>query len=280
MAEVEREERKPPIDWPATVAGAAAAVTVAVLLSTLGAAGTLIGAALGSVIATVSTALYKQGIESSRRRMAEVQAAALQRVNLADQSVRRAARRSDPEAAGRELGRAHRHLEAAGEDLAPEPTEDGEGDTVTAAPPSESVGAPTPGRWRELPWKRIAVVAAAIFVLALLVISAVELIAGKSVSTITGGTDGDDRTSLTGVFGDGGNGTDERPDRDEREIPAEETPTPTPTPTDAATTAPTGSAAPSETPTSTGTPSPTATVTVTETASPSAPTSPTATASR
>ncbi|UUW92073.1 hypothetical protein [Pimelobacter simplex] len=217
MAEAEPQEasqapeRRTRIDWPATFAGAGAAVTVAVLLSTLGAAGTLIGAALGSVIATVSSALYKQGIESSRRRMADVQAAALQRVNLADQNVRRASRRSDPEAAERELDRAHHHLDAASSDL-----EEAE-----------------PSRWAQLPWKKIALLAALVFVIAIVVISLVELIAGKSVSTITGGTDGSDRTSLTGIFGDkngGGNDRDRpRPDPD-----------PTPTgPTDAPTTGPT-----------------------------------------
>ncbi|MDQ6522772.1 hypothetical protein RB608_04125 [Nocardioides sp. LHD-245] len=266
MAETDTAERRSRIDWPATFAGAAAAVTVAVLLSTLGAAGTLIGAALGSVIATVSSALYKQGIESSRRRMADVQAAALQRVNLADQNVRRAARRSDPEAAERELDRAHRHLDAAGEELADELDEPGAETTSSGR-----------SRWADLQWKRIALLAAAVFVLSLLVISAVELVAGKSVSTITGGTDGDDRTSLTGVFGTGGKGKD----GGRQEPPAEETPTPTPTPAPTETptetptapepTEPTGPATPSDTssPTPSGTPSPTPTPTPTPTPSPS-----------
>ncbi|WGX95691.1 hypothetical protein [Nocardioides sp. L-11A] len=261
MAETDTEEAKSRIDWPATFAGAGAAVTVAVLLSTLGAAGTLIGAALGSIIATVSSALYKQGIESSRRRMAEVQAAALQRVTLADQNVRRAARRSDPEAAERELDRAHRHLDAAGEELADEP--------APQAVPAER------SRWAELQWKRIAVLAATVFVLSLLVISAVELLAGKSVSTITGGTDGSDRTSLTGVFGNGGKGKGER----RPEPPAEETPTPTPTPVPTPTptetptgpvpTEPTDPVTPSDTPTPTPTPSGTPAPSPTPTPTPS-----------
>ena len=46
------------IDWLRTIGGALAAVSSAVLLSTLGAAGTIIGAALGSVIVTVGGALY------------------------------------------------------------------------------------------------------------------------------------------------------------------------------------------------------------------------------
>ncbi|MBM7518804.1 hypothetical protein [Nocardioides nitrophenolicus] len=234
----ERVRRGPSIDWPATFAGAGAAVTVAVLLSTLGAAGTLIGAALGSVIATVSTALYKQGIESSRRRVAEVQAAALER----------------------EAARAHRHVEAT------EVLDQVEGD--------EPVPAPAGSRWAALPWKRIALLAAVIFVIAVVVISAVELIAGRSVSTLTGGTDGKDRTSIGGVFGDRGDSGD-RPRK--QELPAEETPTPTPTPspTEPTTGVPTPSTDPA-TPSTPATPTESATPsdTVAPTPTPSLPTTP------
>lgn len=239
MAEADTEERRTRIDWPATFAGAGAAVTVAVLLSTLGAAGTLIGAALGSVIATISTALYKQGIESSRRRVAEVQAAALQR----------------------EAARAHRHVEAS------EIAEVAEAGDDEAADPVAGPGS----RWAALPWKRIAVLAVAVFVLTLVVISAVELIAGRSVSTITGGTDGKDRTSIGGVFGDGG-GTGK--DRQQQELPVDKTPTPTPTPADTgstdAATEPTAPATPTDAPTPTETATVTETVTPTPTPAPSA----------
>ena len=60
------------IDWLKTIAGALAAVSSAVLLSTLGAAGTIIGAALGSVVVTVGGALYGQGLARSRARLAQV----------------------------------------------------------------------------------------------------------------------------------------------------------------------------------------------------------------
>ncbi|GAA3685845.1 hypothetical protein GCM10022237_50430 [Nocardioides ginsengisoli] len=243
MTEADEEARPGPrIDWPATFAGAGAAVTVAVLLSTLGAAGTLIGAALGSVVATVSTALYKQGIESSRRRMADVQAAALQRVNLADQNVRRAARRSDPAAAERELDRAHRHLDAAGDELA------------GGEPGGDAPALAQPSRGQALPWKRLAVAAATVFVIAMVAISAVELIAGRSVSTITGGTSGSDRTSISGVLG-GGSDSGHKP----RRHPTTPTPTPTApvtTPTAPAPVEPSGAVTGPETPTPTPTPTP------------------------
>ncbi|TQK72787.1 hypothetical protein [Nocardioides sp. SLBN-35] len=245
----ERVRRGPSIDWPATFAGAGAAVTVAVLLSTLGAAGTLIGAALGSVIATVSSALYKQGIETSRRRVAEVQAAALER----------------------EAARAHRHVEAT-EVL----------DAVDAAEPDEPDGsdgtAPAPGgnRWAALPWKRLALLAGMVFLIAVVAISVVELIAGKSVSTITGGTDGKDHTSIGGVFG---GGDDTGKDKQQQELPAEETPTPTPTPSETATVVPTQGtdpATPVDTSTPTETPTPTEPTTPTPTPTPSASVTPSA----
>lgn len=217
----ETARRGPGIDWPATFAGAGAAVTVAVLLSTLGAAGTLIGAALGSVVATVSTALYKQGIESSRRRVAEVQAAALER----------------------EAARAHRHSES---------SEVSTGE-VPAAP------APAGNRWAALPWKRLAALAAVVFLIAVVVISAIELIAGRSVSSITGGTDGKDRTSIGGVLDEGDDGGR---DRKQVETPTEQATTPAPSDSASATAGPTD-------PTSSATPSgsagPSATATVTET---------------
>lgn len=57
------------LDWVRTIAGALAAVSSTVLLSTLGAAGTLVGAAVGSIAATIATALYSQGLDRSRNRV-------------------------------------------------------------------------------------------------------------------------------------------------------------------------------------------------------------------
>src|SRR6478735_802921 len=92
------------IDWLKTIAGALAAVSSAVLLSTLGAAGTIIGAALGSVVVTVGGALYTQGLARSHQRLAHVQTAALRKVGVAQAEVRRASRRQgDDEAVGAHL---------------------------------------------------------------------------------------------------------------------------------------------------------------------------------
>ena len=80
MPDQTTDDEKLDIDWLKTAAGALAAVTTAVLLSTLGAVGTLIGAALGSVAATVGTALYAQGLAKSKAAMAKAQLTAINKV--------------------------------------------------------------------------------------------------------------------------------------------------------------------------------------------------------
>ena len=55
----------------------------AVLLSTVGVAGTIIGAAIGSVVATAGSAIYSYYLRVTRERVAAAQAAALDRVTRA-----------------------------------------------------------------------------------------------------------------------------------------------------------------------------------------------------
>lgn len=151
------------IDWLKTLAGALAAVSSAVLLSTLGAAGTIIGAALGSVVVTVGSALYGQGLDRSRR-LTRAQVAAVRKAGTA------------------QTGRAPVPAEAA---------------------------SPDRGDWRRrlalLPWKRLALVAAALFAATVLAITAFELAAGRSVASFTGGG-GSGGTTITHLGGGGGSG--------------------------------------------------------------------------
>ncbi len=219
------------IDWLKTAGGAFAAVSSAFLLSTLGAAGTIIGAALGSVIVTVGGALYSQGLARSHRRLAQVQSVAMRKVGVAQAEVRRAARHSrDGDTVDAELAQAEQRLDDVKDDLA-----------STADEP------PGPG-WRErflvLPWKRIALIAAGLFVAAVLAITAFELVAGKSVSSITGGTDGDGDTTISRIGGGSGDSSQE-----DDKVPTDQPPSDEP------------SDEPSDQPTSTGVPTgePTAT---------------------
>ena len=243
------------IDWLKTAAGALAAVTTAVLLSTLGAVGTLIGAALGSVAATLGSAIYAQGLAKSKRAVLKAQETAMHKVGIAQAEVRRAGRRHDE---GDDTA-AEAHLDAADERL-------GEAKVELDDAAHEPVATLTWGeRLATLPWKRIALLAAGTFLVVLLAITAFEKIAGQSVSRLVGGTDKQQSTTFGGVTGNGdddgrdGGGKDEpdkpRPSQelsesaDPSEEPSSDAPSETPTETPTQT--------PSQTPSATTSPTPT-----------------------
>ena len=219
------------LDWVRTLAGALAAVSSTLLLSTLGAAGTIVGAALGSVVVTVTTALYNQGLARSKEQ-------ALVRVGLARAELNRAA--VQPQSSD-DLAHARAELSQAEADL----------DGSSAA--GEEAG------WRErlalLPWKRIGLWTAAVFVAVIALITAFELVVGRPVSAVLGGSDSKDGTSITRVVdrseGRGGGDEPRRPTREPSggpstgPSPSEPTDapgdpsTPTPTPSEDPTTVPT-----------------------------------------
>jgi hypothetical protein len=249
------------IDWLKTIAGALAAVSSAVLLSTLGAAGTIIGAALGSVIATVGGALYSQGLARSRERLAQAQSLALRRVGIAQAEVRRANRHQGDDPA------VDAHLAHADERLGEAKAELG---AIADEPPA--VG------WRErlvvLPWKRISLVAAGLFATAILAITAFELLAGESVSSITGGTDGDGGPTITRIGGGSDTSRDDRAPSDDTATPSGEPSSepsdeasPTDEPTDEPSESPSESTTPTPSPLAPTTPAPTLTVEPTTTPS-------------
>jgi hypothetical protein len=222
------------INYVQVVASALAAISSAVLLSTVGVAGTIIGAAIGSVFATAGSAIYSYSIRLSHERVARAQAAAFARMQAARVGV-----------LTRPMGRPD-----AGEADSPD----------QAAPPVEK----EPPAWREalrrLPWKWIALIAVGVFVVAMILILCFELIVGRSVSQITGGTkDTGHRTSIPGL------GSSK---------PAH-TPTPTPTPSSSPT-QPTTSVSPSAGTSTSPSPAARARQSAT-TAAPSAPATPTPT---
>lgn len=195
MADETPTPQKLDIDWLKTAAGALAAVSSAVLLSTLGAAGTLIGAAVGSVAATVGTALYSEGLARSRAAAAKAQEAALSKVGIAQAEVRRAGR-SDADTAAVEA-----HLDHADEKLA-----------EAKAGLDEAVLESRTG-WRDrlagLPWKRIAILAAGMFLVVMVALSLFEVVSGRSVSSYTGGSDRDGGTTISRLTGGSSSGDDE-----------------------------------------------------------------------
>ena len=241
------------IDWVRTIAGALAAVVSAVVLSTLGAAGTLVGAAVGSVVATVGGAMFAQGLATSRSKLAEAQSVAMRRVGIAQAEVRRAGRADDTAVQ-------ESHLEHADEQLAEAKREL---DDVAV----ESAPAGWRARVAQLPWKRIGLSSLALFVVAVLAITAFELLAGRSVSSITGGTDGG-RTTIGKVARDSGGRGGGRDTDDPQRSPSpstgpsdgaspSETGGPSGSPTESS--SPTEGTSPSEAPTPASTPSDTPT---------------------
>jgi hypothetical protein len=183
------------IDIPKTIAGALAAVCAAVVGSFLGVAGTLVGAAVASVIGTVGTEIYARSLKKGREKLATV----------APTFIRAPAAVGTPEVA------------AATEEDSPSHT----------VPPK-----------RPIRWGRVAMIAGAVFVLAMGTLTVAELITGKSIASSVGNST-KATTTFGGLFKSGGS---------TRPTPA---PAPSATPTGTATTgdpqvAPTTTQAPTD----------------------------------
>jgi hypothetical protein len=244
--------KEPVVEWTRVIGGALAAVSSAVLLSTLGAVGTIAGAALGSVIVSVSSSVYARGLSRSRRRMAQAQEAALRRVGVAQAEVLRARRRDGAGTTEAHLDRADEHLARARDRL----------EAADPEPEPEPLRRRIAGILDQLPWRRVALVAAAGFVIAIAVVTGFELIAGRPVSSYTGGTSSHHGTSFSNIDNGGHH-------------PATPSPSPTgstspsPTPGGSASGGPSSSPSPSPTGTPSATPTPTTTPSETPTVEPS-----------
>jgi hypothetical protein len=206
------------IDIPKTLAGAIAAVCAAVIGSFLGVAGTLVGAAVASVVGSVGTEIWHRSIRKGTQKL---------QTSLVPTFVKAPAAVGTPEVAA-----------ATEEDS-----------------PSHVVPEDERSSVNKLRWKRIALAAGALFVLSIGALTAVELVAGRSVASMVGhGSSG--TTTLSSVTGGSSKGDDKQP--------ASTSTSPTPGPT--STTGEQGgsaSTAPTET-TDGGTPTSTATSPTTE----------------
>ena len=185
------------IDIPKTVAGVLAAVSAAVIGSFLGVAGTLAGAAIASVVGSVGTEIYHRWIDRGRDKIKSTFVTAPAAVG------------TPPVAAS--------HTAAS-----------------QAEPPgvvraSATVPSPTPPR--AMRWGRVVAVAAALFVLAVALLTVFELVAHRSIADTVGHQSGRS-TTIGSVL----TGHERRSDR----APAE---SPSPEPSD--------SSSPSETPSTT-----------------------------
>ncbi len=231
-----KEPIKVAFSWPQLAGGALAAVTAAAIGSRLGVGGTLIGAAVASIIGGVGGTLYSAGLDRTHRKVADAITRGYERVRSSAEYDRDAVQTFEGDEASPTLP-----------GLDPEPeVEAGEQTRVDLVPEGKSEDA------RRKVWKVMGLTAAAIFLVALVTITIVELGLGRTL-------DGSDGTTVSQVV------------RERRSTPTPTAkPTPTPSPT---TTAPTMTPTPSVTdqPTTpaptvtepTETPVPSATVTVT-----------------
>jgi hypothetical protein len=172
-----REKREGQLSALQVAAGALAAVSAAVIASFFGVAGTVIGAAVASVVSTVGAAVYT---ESMRRTHA-----GLRRLVRSPQApVHRSAGDRPPLPARLDPRRSPPHL-----------------------------------RWAR--WALVAATAVAVFGLAMVVVTTVELIGHKPVAALVGGSDQAGGTTLGSLTG--ARGGDGRP----QQAPASPSTTPT-----------------------------------------------------
>jgi hypothetical protein len=151
-----REKKEGQLSALQVAGGALAAVSAAVVASFFGVAGTVIGAAVASVVSTVGAAVYT---ESMRRTHAGLRRASSLLVRSPQAPVNRSAGDRPPLPA---------HLDP------------------RRSPPRR--------RWRR--WAMVAATGVAVFGLAMVVVTTVELIGQKPVSALVGGSDQSGGTTL------------------------------------------------------------------------------------
>ena len=229
MARMDGRQRSPrriEISLTQLIAGSAAAACGAWLASKIGLAGTVIGAAIVSAFVTLLSAIYAQGVRRARERLV----------------IRR------------ELLRTRPRLPASYAEDAPLPKDDGEAEldeldaTRTLLLPA--VQLEDTGGYR---WGRIALAAVAVFVVAMLVVTVIELLDGRSFSCSTSGRNcGSGTTLIPGIT-------------HPKATPSQSTSSPAPTTSGAPT--PTVTETFTATPTVSGTPTPTVTFSATPSSS-------------
>jgi hypothetical protein len=172
---------------PAQVVGSAlAAMSVAFFASWAGTAGTLIGAAVGSVIATVGAATYtwslKRTSAAARRTAAIVKQRGLVTGTLPRTIAQGPRRKGD-------------NADAVSPEEARTRTD---GEPATA--PDETENENEKSSWWQLPWARLALASLAVMIVGMAGITAVEAVTGKPIASLFGHDSGG-RTTLTHVLG-------------------------------------------------------------------------------
>jgi len=185
------------------LASTAGAVIAALVASTFGVKGTIVGVAIGSAAATMGTAFVAQSIERGHEAVKQVAVRAPDTSMLLRKLGGTAT--SGPSTSSVDASSARTEVvgapqpQSGGEEMAPlAETEALEISAATDAPAIERLRASTspvapavarPATARRFSWQAVAASAVVVFVLALLLITAIELISGKPLAAIFGGAD-------------------------------------------------------------------------------------------
>ncbi len=190
------------------LASTAGAVIAAIVASTFGVKGTIIGVAIGSAAATMGTALVAQSIERGHEAVKQVVVKAPDTSTLlrrlggtvvsGDTDTHASSAPTEVVAPDDRTAEMTSTAAPVGETM--------EISAVADAPATERLQATTrpmrpAGRRPAITWRAIAATAVIVFVLALLFITAIELISGKPLSSIFGGSDVG--TSVKNLFSPG-----------------------------------------------------------------------------
>lgn len=251
MTQEDPDGRKEPLkvafSLPQVAGSALAAATAAVIGSQLGVAGTVVGAAVASVVGGVAGTLYSAGLDRTHRRVTEAIRRGYERVREADEDPTQVLPVIDATAESPAVG-----ADAAGTGgnrprSVPVDGEHASETTAVDLRPVPADGAVPSRRRRVLVAMGVSV--AAIFVVTMLVITAIELGLGRSL-------DGSSTTTIGGARRPSAAATTPKPK-----------PTPTPTPSASATSSAPVSPTPAPTPSAsiTAEPSPSASGAVTPT---------------
>jgi hypothetical protein len=192
------------------LASTAGAVIAAIVASTFGVKGTIVGVAIGSAAATMGTALVAQSIERGHQAVKQVAVRVPETSTLlrklggtgtsgpSTSSVDASSAPTEVVGGPQPGSGADETIEMASTTVPAAETERLEISAATDAPATEHLQASTmpapPGVVRTavsrgFSWRATAASAVIVFVLALLFITAVELISGKPLATIFGGAD-------------------------------------------------------------------------------------------
>ncbi len=221
------------VSWLQVAVSALAAVTAAWIASSLGVAGTLIGAALGSSVVTISSAFYGRTLDKGKTLIVQTASGTIVQAPVSDGDI--------------------------GETF--EEVEEAEGSSVTGARVVDDVDDDAP---RRLHWKTIAATTAIVLAISLGAMGAYEVVTGESYGVRT------DNARIGNPLGgshhsDGSKDDDPEPSSTPKPTASTTTPAPAATtPAPAATTPAPAATSPTPTPTAT-TPTPTATPTPTPT---------------